>query len=78
MCHSIVQRTQLFPPRNTVIPESFLSYPDASGGAIAPPRSRPLVAGSLILVDGRSLSWSRCLCHESRSPVDRFPQQPAL
>lgn len=44
-----------FSPR---IPEArvIFSYPDASGEASAPLRSRPLVAGSLVLVDGPSLS----------------------
>lgn len=53
-----------FPPRITVIPESFFSYPDASGEASAPLRSRPLVAG-FVLVDGRSLSWKDA-CATSR------------
>lgn len=65
MCHTVCTAHPDFPPRITVIPESFLSYPDASGGASAPPRSRPLVAGSLVLVNGCSLSW-KYACATSR------------
>lgn len=54
MYHNIVQRTQLFPEEHW-IPESFFSYSDASGEASTPPRSRSLVAGSLVLTVARCL-----------------------
>lgn len=79
MYHSIVQRTQLFPEEHW-IPESFSRTP-------MPPEKPALHLGAghlsqvpLFWCSGRrSLAvLERCLCHESRSPVDRCPELPAI
>lgn len=64
MCHKYCTAHPAL-SRGTLDSRVIFSYPDASGEASAPPRSRSLVAGSLVLVDGRSLSWKDA-CATSR------------